>query len=248
MLSYAREHTTEDDDIVLCVNNLSRFPQPVELDLRRWEGCPRRAARRRAVPRDRRAAYLLTLGGYGFYWFRLTTTGHGGTDRRMTTPSHDPLELLAAFLERARWFGGKGRPFTARRRTPARRGARRRRRAARASAIDLVTVEYADADGGTEHLPAAAGVLRRAAGATSSHALVGDLGRRGPRHRATSTTRVHDRDAMALLARRFADAADADGPLRFHRLPGHELDLDGPLDPVHRRAVATPRWCSARTR
>ena len=27
------------DDIVLCVNNLSRFPQPVELDLRRWEGC-----------------------------------------------------------------------------------------------------------------------------------------------------------------------------------------------------------------
>ena len=25
-------------DTVLCVNNLSRFPQPVELDLRRWEG------------------------------------------------------------------------------------------------------------------------------------------------------------------------------------------------------------------
>ncbi len=26
------------DDIVLCVNNLSRFPQPVELDLRPWRG------------------------------------------------------------------------------------------------------------------------------------------------------------------------------------------------------------------
>ena len=44
-------------DRILCVNNLSRFPQPVELDLRHWEGMlPGRAAGRRAVPRHRRAA------------------------------------------------------------------------------------------------------------------------------------------------------------------------------------------------
>jgi maltose alpha-D-glucosyltransferase/alpha-amylase len=35
VFSFTREF---GDDIVLCVNNLSRFPQPVELDLRHWEG------------------------------------------------------------------------------------------------------------------------------------------------------------------------------------------------------------------
>src|SRR5699024_2372529 len=35
VLSYVRHF---GDDVVLCVNNLSRFPQPVELDLRRYEG------------------------------------------------------------------------------------------------------------------------------------------------------------------------------------------------------------------
>ena len=40
VLSYAREHVTPegDSDIIVCVHNLSRFAQPVELDLRRWEG------------------------------------------------------------------------------------------------------------------------------------------------------------------------------------------------------------------
>ncbi len=59
VLSYVREHVDADgrEDLILCVNNLSRFPQPVELDLRRFEGRPPgRAARRGAVPRDRRAA------------------------------------------------------------------------------------------------------------------------------------------------------------------------------------------------
>ena len=35
VLAFVREF---GDDRVLCVNNLSRFPQPVELDLRRFEG------------------------------------------------------------------------------------------------------------------------------------------------------------------------------------------------------------------
>ena len=48
VLAFVREF---GDDLVLCVNNLSRFPQPVELDLRRFEGRrPGRAARRRALP------------------------------------------------------------------------------------------------------------------------------------------------------------------------------------------------------
>jgi maltose alpha-D-glucosyltransferase / alpha-amylase len=62
------------DDVVLCVNNLSRFPQPVELDLRRWEGChPVELLGTVHFPQVGELPYLLTLAGHGFYWFRLTT-------------------------------------------------------------------------------------------------------------------------------------------------------------------------------
>ncbi len=61
------------DDVVLCVNNLSRFPQPVELDLRRWEGCqPIELLGTVHFPLIGELPYLLTLAGHGFYWFRLT--------------------------------------------------------------------------------------------------------------------------------------------------------------------------------
>jgi maltose alpha-D-glucosyltransferase/alpha-amylase len=61
------------DDIVLCVNNLSRFPQPVELDLRRWEGySPIELLGTVHFPRIGELPYLLTLAGHGFYWFRLS--------------------------------------------------------------------------------------------------------------------------------------------------------------------------------
>ncbi|HEX7188851.1 MAG TPA: maltose alpha-D-glucosyltransferase [Actinomycetes bacterium] len=61
------------DDIVLCVNNLSRFPQPVELDLRRWEGYfPIELQGTVHFPQIGELPYLLTLAGHGFYWFRLS--------------------------------------------------------------------------------------------------------------------------------------------------------------------------------
>jgi maltose alpha-D-glucosyltransferase/alpha-amylase len=69
VLSYAREY---EDDIVLCVNNLSRFPQPVELDLRLWEGVePIELLGGVRFPKIGELPYLLTLGAYGFYWFRI---------------------------------------------------------------------------------------------------------------------------------------------------------------------------------
>jgi maltose alpha-D-glucosyltransferase/alpha-amylase len=74
VLSYVREYTNEDgvDDTVLCVNNLSRFPQPVELDLRRWEGVePIELLGGVRFPQIGELPYLLTLGAYGFYWFRI---------------------------------------------------------------------------------------------------------------------------------------------------------------------------------
>jgi maltose alpha-D-glucosyltransferase / alpha-amylase len=69
ILSYVREF---GDDTVLCVNNLSRFAQPVELDLRRWEGAePVELLGGVRFPRVGELPYLLTLSGHGFYWFRL---------------------------------------------------------------------------------------------------------------------------------------------------------------------------------
>jgi maltose alpha-D-glucosyltransferase / alpha-amylase len=60
------------DDVVLCVNNLSRFPQPVELDLRRYVGVePVELLGGVRFPSIGELPYLLTLGPYGFYWFRL---------------------------------------------------------------------------------------------------------------------------------------------------------------------------------
>jgi hypothetical protein len=56
----------------LCVNNLSRFPQPVELDLRRFTGVtPVECMGGVVFPRIGELTYLLTLPGHGFYWFQL---------------------------------------------------------------------------------------------------------------------------------------------------------------------------------
>ncbi len=58
---------------VLCVNNLSRFPQPVELDLREHDGAvPIELTGHTPFPRIGQLPYLLTLPGHGFYWLDIT--------------------------------------------------------------------------------------------------------------------------------------------------------------------------------
>ncbi len=60
------------DVAVLCVNNLSRHPQPVELDLSRYDGrTPVELAGQVRFPRIGALPYLLTLAPHGFYWFAL---------------------------------------------------------------------------------------------------------------------------------------------------------------------------------
>jgi maltose alpha-D-glucosyltransferase/alpha-amylase len=60
------------DRTVLCVNNLSRFAQPVELQLARLSGkMPVELFGRVPFPPIGELPYLLTLGGHGFYWFEL---------------------------------------------------------------------------------------------------------------------------------------------------------------------------------
>ena len=62
------------DEAILCVANLSRGSQPVELDLSAYKGrVPVELLARTAFPPISELPYLLTLPGHGFYWFRLAT-------------------------------------------------------------------------------------------------------------------------------------------------------------------------------
>ncbi|MBE0546555.1 MAG: maltose alpha-D-glucosyltransferase, partial [Rubrivivax sp.] len=71
VLGYLREH---GDDVILCVANLSRVAQPVELELGAWKGrVPVEMLGRNSFPTVGELPYMLTLPGYGFFWFRLST-------------------------------------------------------------------------------------------------------------------------------------------------------------------------------
>jgi maltose alpha-D-glucosyltransferase/alpha-amylase len=69
VLAYLREH---EDDTILCVFNLSRSAQAVELDLSALAGrVPVEMLGGTAFPPIGQLPYLLTLPPYGFYWFVL---------------------------------------------------------------------------------------------------------------------------------------------------------------------------------
>ena len=69
-----------EDDIALCVHNLARSAQAVELDLSAYEGrTPVEMLGRTAFPRIGELPYLLTLAPRGFFWFLLEDRdGDGG--------------------------------------------------------------------------------------------------------------------------------------------------------------------------
>jgi len=69
ILAFLREY---GDEIVLCVANLARTAQPVELDLSRFKGrVPLELLGRTVFPPIGELPYLLTLHGHSFYWFQL---------------------------------------------------------------------------------------------------------------------------------------------------------------------------------
>jgi maltose alpha-D-glucosyltransferase/alpha-amylase len=82
VLAFLREFRGEDerfgavDETLLCVHNLSRHPQPVELLLGpRFLGrVPVELTGQARFPPIGMAPYLLTLPGYGSYWFRIEPT------------------------------------------------------------------------------------------------------------------------------------------------------------------------------
>ena len=123
VLAYLRRY---DGEQVLCVANLSRFAQPVDLDLASLEGTvPVEMLGYVQFPRIERHPYRLTLGPYGFLWLELhpqsepaEVAGHmegqpviGETwEAILEGFGRSQMELaLAEYLPRQRWFGGKAR-------------------------------------------------------------------------------------------------------------------------------------------
>ena len=71
VLAYLR---CDENQTILVVNNLSRFVQPVELDLRLFAGAlPVELFGETVFPRIGESPYFLSLGPHTFYWFRLET-------------------------------------------------------------------------------------------------------------------------------------------------------------------------------
>jgi maltose alpha-D-glucosyltransferase / alpha-amylase len=73
VLAYVRRYR---EDVILCVANLSRTVQPVELELSAFSGlAPVEMLGYTEFPKIGTAPYFLTLGPYGFYWFELQRSG-----------------------------------------------------------------------------------------------------------------------------------------------------------------------------
>lgn len=113
-----------DEDVVLIVVNLSRLSQYVELDLSAFRGrTPRELFGQCQFPMVGELPYLLALGPYGFYWFRLEWPA-GADERRdlsmlpevriqmhwreLLSPAgrHRLEAVLPSYLARQVWFPG----------------------------------------------------------------------------------------------------------------------------------------------
>ncbi|WP_018042177.1 maltose alpha-D-glucosyltransferase [Methylobacterium sp. 88A] len=126
VLAWIREFEGER---VLCVANLSRAPQAVQLDLSEFRSAvPIELTGGSEFPAIGELPYLLTLPSYGFYWFSLNAANAGEIGPQPETPELFTLvltggvETLMAGRERTafertvaprfigtrRWFGAKG--------------------------------------------------------------------------------------------------------------------------------------------
>ncbi len=111
ILAYVREW---QDETLLCVVNLSRTAQPVELDLAAFKGrVPVELLGRTAFPPIGDLPYLLTLKGYGTYAFRLAADAEVPYwhEERMARPEL-PILVLTEGLRT--FFGGRSGTSTVR--------------------------------------------------------------------------------------------------------------------------------------
>jgi maltose alpha-D-glucosyltransferase/alpha-amylase len=125
VLAFIRRHEAE---VILVVANLSRFSQVAQFDLSRFAGMiPEEVFSRNRYPMIRETPYLLTLGLYDHYWFRLLPERRESLLPAGELPQLEIKgkaweqvfagsvgerlfdEILPAFLGRARWFRSKAR-------------------------------------------------------------------------------------------------------------------------------------------
>ncbi|MDI6745518.1 MAG: maltose alpha-D-glucosyltransferase [Rhodocyclaceae bacterium] len=112
ILAYVREW---ENEIILCVVNLSRTAQPVELDISSFKGrVPVELIGRAAFPPVGDLPYLLTLKGYGTYSFRLSTDAEVPYwhEERLARPELPVLVLTEGWLT---FSGGRANASTVRR-------------------------------------------------------------------------------------------------------------------------------------
>ncbi len=97
VLAYLRTFGEGDGrEVILCVANLSRSAQPAELDLSAFKGrVPVELLGRTTFPPIGERPYMLTLAGYGFYWFRLSTDAAEPSWHQPMLPAEDrPVVVL----------------------------------------------------------------------------------------------------------------------------------------------------------
>lgn len=92
VLTYLREYEREDGDteVLLCVNNLSKYPQAVELNLSEFaDSTPVELTGSVPFPTISSDSYQITLPGHGFYWFELQIPPETAPDSgvSMTAPT-----------------------------------------------------------------------------------------------------------------------------------------------------------------
>ena len=128
VLAYVREYESEK---ILCIANLSRFLQAVELDLSKWKGLvPVELFSSNEMPVVGDNPYFLTMGPHAFYWFAMQPRAApsiqsdggqparvlpevrvaGGWEAALVGGSKEALEaVLLGYIPQRRWFGGKAR-------------------------------------------------------------------------------------------------------------------------------------------
>jgi maltose alpha-D-glucosyltransferase/alpha-amylase len=118
-LAYLRRH---GEDTILVVANLSRFSQPVEIDLSPFQGAlPVEMFGHTSFPRIGAAPYVLTLSPHAFHWFRLLPADatpaspppawldvSSGLQVLATGTGREQLErVLPAWIARRPWFSAR---------------------------------------------------------------------------------------------------------------------------------------------
>jgi maltose alpha-D-glucosyltransferase / alpha-amylase len=95
VLAYVRRY---DGEQILCVANLSRFSQPVDLDLTALEGMiPIEMLGYVEFPRITRQPYRLTLAPYGFFWLELHDETEPSPEIQPRKPDESKLNVAGGW-------------------------------------------------------------------------------------------------------------------------------------------------------